>query len=269
MTPRRLLSGPTLATGKSSTVGAALTGSRVILALARQERGSGSKAHTPPNEQFNYILQGTMTGEVDGETLFASAGSLWHTPAGAVHTGLACPEEDLVFVAVKDTHSGLVGPPVDGRYDGPAYLPGFGTRAAEPRKSTAQLMAQAGRDARGEKRRYVYDFGPLAEGGARAASAQVAPFASGGASGWVVSGEMLHVALLRFAPGAELAARAHAAEQFSFVAEGELAAELEGGRLHVGRGCALHVPAGLDHALAVPSGALVLCVQEARYPFSA
>ena len=116
---KRLLSGPTLATGKSSTVGAVLTGKHLIVTLGRQARGSGAKAHTHPNEQFNYILAGVMTGELGGETIFARAGMLGHTPATIVHTGLACPDEDLMFLAMKDTRHGIVGPPVDGKYEGP------------------------------------------------------------------------------------------------------------------------------------------------------
>ena len=46
---KRLLSGPTLATGKSSTVGAVLTGTHLIVTLGRQARGSGAMAHTHRN----------------------------------------------------------------------------------------------------------------------------------------------------------------------------------------------------------------------------
>ena len=138
---RKLLSGPSLETGKSSTVGAVLSGSRIIVTLGRQARGSGAKAHTHPNEQFNYVLEGTMMGDIESDRVFAPTGSILHTPGMAVHTGLACPEEDLVFLAIKDTRHGIVGPPVDGKYDGPNYLAGFGSRANERRQSTADLMA--------------------------------------------------------------------------------------------------------------------------------
>lgn len=154
---RRLLSGPSLTTGKSSTVGAVLSGARIICTLGTQAQVSGAKAHTHPNEQFNYILQGTMTGEVEGDRVFAPRGSILHTPGMAVHTGLACPEEDLVFLAIKDTRHGIVGPPVDGKYNGPNYLPGFGTRSHEARQSTAAIMAEAKRHP-GPGKRYVYDM---------------------------------------------------------------------------------------------------------------
>jgi hypothetical protein len=41
---RRLLSGPSLTTGKSSTVGAVLSGSHIISTLGTQAQGSGAKA---------------------------------------------------------------------------------------------------------------------------------------------------------------------------------------------------------------------------------
>ena len=150
---KRLLSGPTLATGKSSTVGAVLTGTHLIVTLGRQARGSGAKAHTHPNEQINYIVQGVMTGEIEGEQVFAPVDTLLHTPSQAVHTGMACPDEDLVFFAMKDTRHGIVGPPVDGKYNGPNFLPGFGTRSDEPLQTTAQLMAACRGDTAGVKTR--------------------------------------------------------------------------------------------------------------------
>src|SRR5687767_3605266 len=112
VTARRLLSGPSLETGKSSTVGAVLAGEHIICTLGTQARGTGAKAHTHPNEQFNYILRGTMMSDVDGDRVFAARGSILHTPGGVVHTGLACPDEDLVFFAIKDARAGIVGSPV-------------------------------------------------------------------------------------------------------------------------------------------------------------
>src|SRR3954469_16764001 len=102
VTARRLLSGDTLETGKSSTVGAVLTGRSIICTLGRQAAGTGAKPHSHPNEQFNYILRGTMMSDIEGDRVFASSGSILHTPGMVVHTGLACPDEDLFFFAIKD-----------------------------------------------------------------------------------------------------------------------------------------------------------------------
>jgi quercetin dioxygenase-like cupin family protein len=274
VTAKRLLSGPTLKTGKSSTVGAVLTGSHIILTLGTQARGSGANAHTHPNEQFNYIVQGTMTGEIAGELVFAPRGTMLHTPGGVVHTGLACPEEDLVFLALKDTRHGITGPSVDGKYEGPNYLPGFGTRADERMRSTAELIAESGRDPAGEKVRYVYDFAHLENKPGRASSAVVAPrvaSAKSPATGALLTGERLHVALLRFPHGGTMQLHTHPNEQFTFVVEGAVRAEIGGEDFIVEKHCIAHIPPGVPHSFASDGGqdALVIMVQDTRYAFAA
>ncbi len=271
---RRLLSGPSLATGKSSTVGAVLTGSRIILTLGTQARGSGAKPHTHPNEQFNYILQGTMVNEIEGEVVFAGPGTLLHTPTAAVHTGLACPDEDLIFLAMKDTRSGIVGPPVDGQYTGPNYLPGFGTRADEPMQTTARMLAEAGHDAAGKKTRYVYDFANLAERPGRISRVKVTPAGPlpwSGAAGAVVTGELLHIAVLRYPHGAAPRVNASPAERFVFVAAGALRGEIDGQPVTIGARSIAHVPSGVRHGFAAAgdNDALVVVAQDNRFEFVA
>lgn len=269
---KRLLSGPSLNTGKSSTVGAVLTGEHLIVTLARQARGSGAKAHTHPNEQINYIVQGVMTGEIEGELVFAPRGTLLHTPAQVVHTGLACPDEDLVFFAMKDTRHGIVGPPVDGKYDGPNYLPGFGTRANEPMKSTAELIAQSGRDPAGVRTRYIYDFTALAEKPGRGSSAEItanlilAPCSNATCS--LVTGETLHVALLRYPRGGADKLHSHPNEQFTFVVDGALTVEIDSVQFTVGKHCVVHIPPGVPHRIASDGEALVLTLQDTRHAFA-
>lgn len=271
---RRLLSGPTLKTGKSSTVGAVLTGERIILTLGTQARGSGAKPHTHPNEQFNYIVQGTMVNEIEDERVFAGPGTLLHTPTAAVHTGLACPDEDLIFLAMKDTRSGIVGPPVDGQYTGPNYLPGFGTRSDEPMKSTAQMLAEAGRDPAGEKTRCVYDFGNLAEKPGRISRVKVTPAGPlpwSGATGTIVTGELLHIAVLRYPRAGVLKVNANPAERFVFVASGALRGEIDGQPVTIGPRSIAHVPSGVPHGFAAAGDgdALVVIAQDNRFEFVA
>lgn len=267
---KRLLSGPTLATGKSSTVGAVLTGTHLIVTLGRQARGSGAKAHTHPNEQINYIVQGVMTGEIEGEQVFAPVDTLLHTPSQAVHTGMACPDEDLVFFAMKDTRHGIVGPPVDGKYNGPNFLPGFGTRADEPLQSTAQLLAACRGDPAGEKTRYIYSFDDLAEKPGRTPSARMTLGISAGIwSGDLVTGETLHVARLAAAKGQRGASHAHPNEQFVFVARGSIVADLDGAEHRVGLHCALHVPPGMPHRIGtLDDDALIIVLQDTRHAFA-
>ena len=272
VTPRRLLSGPSIDKGKSSTMAAVLKGEHIIVALAGQQAGSGAKAHTHPNEQFNYILQGVMVSDIDSEKqTFGAKGAIVHTPSLAVHTGQACPDEDLIFFAMKDTRHGIVGPPVDGKYDGPNYLPGFGSRAHEPRKTTAQMMAQSGTDPEGKKTRYVYDFNNIFEKPERATSARMVQhvqLASGVKGGLLVS-EKLQVAVLDLAPGAVLPTHVHENEQFTLVAEGCVHAYAAGNSHRVGERFVIHVPVNVSHGIIAGSkGARIVTVQDTRFAFA-
>ena len=35
------------------------------------------------------------------------------------------PEEDVIFIAIKDLSHGIIGKATDGTMDGPRYMPGF------------------------------------------------------------------------------------------------------------------------------------------------
>lgn len=120
VTPRNFVS------KKSSSFGAAIHGEMLQVGLIHKGRGSGSKLHTHPNEQFNIVLQGKLVGEIDGGTFEAPTMNMIHMPAGVQHCTIASGEGDVMFFVIKDTSHGMAGPPVDGIEDGPRYLPGFG-----------------------------------------------------------------------------------------------------------------------------------------------
>ncbi|HTD89917.1 MAG TPA: cupin domain-containing protein [Burkholderiales bacterium] len=270
--PRRVLSGPTMETGKSSTIGAVLYGEHIAVALAGQAAGSGAKAHTHPNEQFNYILQGVMVSDIDNEKqTFGPKGTIVHTPSMSVHTGQACPDEDMLFFAMKDTRHGITGPPVDGKYDGPLYLPGFGKRAGEPKKATAQMMAESGTDPEGAVTRYIYDFNNFTARPGRNTSARMVPdvkLASGVAGGLLIS-EKLQVAVINMAPGATLPTHQHDNEQFTLVAEGDVHAYVAGKSHRVGERFVIHVPPHTSHGIIAGSkGARIVTVQDTRFAFA-
>ena len=272
--PRRVLSGPTMETGKSSTIGAVLYGEHVAVALAMQAAGSGAKAHTHPNEQFNYILQGVMVSDIDNEKqTFGRKGMIVHTPSMSVHTGQACPDEDMVFFAMKDTRHGITGPPVDGKHDGPLYLPGFGKRANEAKRTTAQMMAESGTDPEGAKTRYLYDFNNLSERPGRVTSARMVPPQEmqlpTGVKGGLLISEKLQVAVLDLAPGAVLPTHVHENEQFTLVAEGDVHAYVAGNAHRVAERFVIHVPPGVSHGIIAGSkGARIVTVQDTRFAFA-
>jgi quercetin dioxygenase-like cupin family protein len=87
--------------------------------------GSGTKLHTHPNEQFSFVLDGTMIYEIGGQTIEAPPLSATHIPPGTQHSAIASATGDVLTFVAKDTSHGMSGPPVDGIEDGPVYLPGF------------------------------------------------------------------------------------------------------------------------------------------------
>lgn len=271
--PRRVLSGPTIETAKSSTIGAVLYGEHIAVALAMQAAGSGAKAHSHPNEQFNYIVQGVMVSDINDEKqTFGKKGMIVHTPSLSIHTGQACPDEDMVFFAMKDTRHGITGPPIDGKHDGPFYLPGFGKRAQEPKRTTAQMMAESGTDPEGTNTRYIYDFDNLSERAGRVTSARMTPNLqlAGGVKGGLLISEKLQVAVLDMAPGAVLPTHLHENEQFTLVAEGDVHAYVAGNAHRVAERFVIHVPPNVSHGIIAGSkGARIVTVQDTRFAFAA
>jgi len=100
-----ILGGPDYSTAN----GACVEGDRMIVGLMRMPAGTGAEAHSHPNEQWIYILQGTFQATVDGKDVTAQAGSLLYIPSNAVHSGKATPDADVVFFTVKDASHSLHG----------------------------------------------------------------------------------------------------------------------------------------------------------------
>ncbi|MDB5901993.1 MAG: hypothetical protein JWM26_871 [Betaproteobacteria bacterium] len=112
-------------TGYSSAHGGVVEGERMLVGYIHKPRGTGSRMHSHPNEQFNLVVKGTLTGSVNGKPINAPAGTLIYIPANAPHTLISTPDEDVIFVAIKDLSHGIIGKAVDGTMTGPVYLEGF------------------------------------------------------------------------------------------------------------------------------------------------
>lgn len=116
-------------TGYSTSHGGVVEGKRMLVGYIHKERGTGSRLHTHKNEQFNYVVRGTLVGSVNGKRVRAPAGTLIYIPANAPHTLVAAADdEDVIFIAIKDLSQGIIGKAVDGRMTGPLYQKGFGPR---------------------------------------------------------------------------------------------------------------------------------------------
>ncbi len=120
--------------GYSTAHGPVVEGERIQIGLMRMARGTGGRPHSHPNEQWIYVMEGTLEGEIEGVKVRASAGSLLYVPAGAVHWALASPDHDVLFLTAKDMSYGIVGTPVDRSISAPLYAPGFGPQTPSGRR---------------------------------------------------------------------------------------------------------------------------------------
>lgn len=113
--------------GYSTAQGPVVEGERMQCALVTKARGTGSRPHLHPNEQWNYIVRGTLRVKVgDGPEQLCGPGTLLYFPANIVHYTIATQDEDVVFFAVKDLSHGIIGKAADGTMAGGHYDAGFG-----------------------------------------------------------------------------------------------------------------------------------------------
>lgn len=111
--------------GYSTAHGPVIEGERIQVGMIRMPTGTGARPHSHPNEQWIYVLQGTLECEVAGVKSRVPPGSLIYVPANAVHSVLAIPGEDVIFFTAKDMTHGIVGTAVDTSVSAPLYAPGF------------------------------------------------------------------------------------------------------------------------------------------------
>lgn len=111
--------------GYSTSHGGVVEGARMLVGYIHKPRGTGSRMHSHKNEQFNYVVKGTLKGSINGQRVVAPAGTLVYIPANAPHTLVSTPDEDVIFIAIKDLSQGIHGKAVDGTMSGPYFEKGF------------------------------------------------------------------------------------------------------------------------------------------------
>jgi quercetin dioxygenase-like cupin family protein len=115
--------------GYSTAFGPVVEGERMQVGLISKKRGTGAKPHTHPNEQWNYIVQGTLQVRIaDQPERLCGPGTLLYFPANTVHSTVATQDGDVVFFTVKDLSHGIHGKAADGTSDGGFFQPGFGPK---------------------------------------------------------------------------------------------------------------------------------------------
>jgi mannose-6-phosphate isomerase-like protein (cupin superfamily) len=67
-----ILGGPDYSTAN----GACVEGDRMIVGLMRMSAGTGAEPHSHPNEQWIYVLQGTVRANIDGKVFDVTPGSV-------------------------------------------------------------------------------------------------------------------------------------------------------------------------------------------------
>jgi quercetin dioxygenase-like cupin family protein len=93
----------------STAAGACVEGDRMIVGLMRMTAGTGAEPHSHPNEQWIYILEGTLQARIADTQVEAKPGSVLYVPANVVHSSRAAPDADVVFFTCKDASHSLHG----------------------------------------------------------------------------------------------------------------------------------------------------------------
>ena len=104
-TVKSIMGGPAYSTAH----GPCVEGERMIVGLMRMPAGTGAEAHSHPNEQWIFILEGTFRANVGGKDVTANAGSVLYIPSNVIHSGKATEDADVVFLTVKDASHSLHG----------------------------------------------------------------------------------------------------------------------------------------------------------------
>lgn len=114
--------GPDYSSGKGGVV----EGERMQVSVVHKPKGTGARPHKHSNEQFSYVLQGTLRVNVaDNEEEIAEEGDIIYLPADTKHNTIATTDEDVYFFTVKDLSQGIAGEPVDKSSDEAHYEPGY------------------------------------------------------------------------------------------------------------------------------------------------
>lgn len=109
----------------STAEGPWIKGERIQVLLYHKKVGTGSRPHRHPNEQFIYLIEGSLKATVEDQERIVKPGSVIHIPANALHSMVATTDEDVKYLVAKDTTFGIHGIPEDGKKTGGYYEPGF------------------------------------------------------------------------------------------------------------------------------------------------
>jgi quercetin dioxygenase-like cupin family protein len=93
----------------TTAIGPCVEGDRMIVALMRMPAGTGAEPHSHPNEQWIFVVEGTLSANIGDQDIEATPGTVLYIPANTVHSVKATPQADGLFFTVKDASYGLQG----------------------------------------------------------------------------------------------------------------------------------------------------------------
>jgi mannose-6-phosphate isomerase-like protein (cupin superfamily) len=109
----------------STASGPVVEGERIQVGLVHKPEGTGSKLHSHPNEQFYYVVQGTLQVKVeDNDPVDVEVGQAAYVPPETEHWSVAAPGEDVFFFVVKDMRHKIYGTAVEEEGDA-QYMEGY------------------------------------------------------------------------------------------------------------------------------------------------
>lgn len=122
-----------------------------------------------------------------------------------------------------------------------------------------------------DRTRYVYDYEALDEAPKGPCSAAITPRMSAMdrfCAGAVVTGQRAHVSVVRQARGTGYGPVTCPGEQFKYVLQGVLIADIDGHLARVPKGSVVHIPAGMAHGLVTgpDEDAVLIAVTDTRAP---
>jgi quercetin dioxygenase-like cupin family protein len=104
----------------TDTQAVVIEGKKIMVGMSHEKAGMGARLHSHPNDQFNFVLKGTLRVQIEGQPdQLVPAGSVVYFPAGVVHASCATADEDVVFYVCKDLAWSIAGIPVDKKTYGP------------------------------------------------------------------------------------------------------------------------------------------------------
>ncbi len=83
-----------LANGINATI---FTGEKAMLSVVRVEANASGKIHSHPQEQWGFLLEGSIKRIQGNNTFDAKKGDFWVTPGGVEHGVLGGPEGAIIL----------------------------------------------------------------------------------------------------------------------------------------------------------------------------